>query len=332
MRRLGLLVLLTLVCATLPLPAQILPADPEGHWPMDGDADDASGHGHHGIPSGATLIPDRFGNVDGAYHFDGDDDFIDVGADPELRSPLPVSITAWVRVDDFESNHVFSNNFTQNTYAGVWMSCGILGVSAGYGDGGPPSTSSRRSKSASVPPCVGEWYHAAIVVRGPEDMDIYVNGVDVGGSYSGTGGALAYTTEPATIGRLDSSIFLDPHYFHGAIDELMIYTRELSALEIEELYGPSTPKLFIRGDCNADGTVNIADPVSGLAYLFSGAPTDCLDAHDTNDDGQVDISDPIYALAYLFDGGPALPAPFLNCGADPTPESVCCDVSAAVCP
>ena len=81
---------------------------------------------------------------------------------------------------------------------------------------------------------------------------------------------------------------------------------------------------FIRGDCNADGAIDIADPIHDLAHQFTGGPARCLDAHDVNDDGAVDLGDPIAALAHLFTGGPPPPAPFPSCGVDPTPDTVTC--------
>lgn len=83
---------------------------------------------------------------------------------------------------------------------------------------------------------------------------------------------------------------------------------------------------FIRGDCNADGTYNIADPISILGILFSGAPAPvCNDACDCNDDGSLDIGDAICMLSGLF-GNPAVPPamPHPDCGADPTPDALGC--------
>ena len=88
---------------------------------------------------------------------------------------------------------------------------------------------------------------------------------------------------------------------------------------------------FRRGDCNSDGTFNIADAVCGLDYLFGGGSTTCLDATDSNDDGSVDISDPVYVLTALFSGGPEPTEPFANCGIDPTGDAIECE-SFSSCP
>ena len=77
---------------------------------------------------------------------------------------------------------------------------------------------------------------------------------------------------------------------------------------------------FQRGDCNTDGSFNIADAIFTLASLFGGGPAgSCTDACDSNDDGSVNIADPIYSLAALFSGGqmPDPPSPG-SCGYDAT--------------
>jgi len=82
-------------------------------------------------------------------------------------------------------------------------------------------------------------------------------------------------------------------------------------------------ELFVRGDANDDGQRNIADAVSILGYLFGGEePPACEDASDTNDDGAVNIADAIKLLGHLFGGEGPLPAPFPDCGTDPTPDDL----------
>ena len=75
----------------------------------------------------------------------------------------------------------------------------------------------------------------------------------------------------------------------------------------------------MRGDCNSDGNNNIADVVAALSFLFGGAGTPlCGDACDLNDDGSFDISDPVFLLSNLFSNGNNPPAPYPDCGLDPT--------------
>jgi hypothetical protein len=58
------------------------------------------------------------------------------------------------------------------------------------------------------------------------------------------------------------------------------------------------------GDVNNNGSINIADPVYLLAYLFaSGPPPPCMKAADANNDGKLNIADPTRVLSYLFAEG-----------------------------
>ena len=77
--------------------------------------------------------------------------------------------------------------------------------------------------------------------------------------------------------------------------------------ESTQIQAASTP--FFRGDCNADGALDLVDVVESLEYLFTGGPAlSCDDACDVNDDGIYDIADPIYNASMFF-GGPPPPAP-----------------------
>lgn len=84
---------------------------------------------------------------------------------------------------------------------------------------------------------------------------------------------------------------------------------------------------FVRGDCNSDTAVDISDAVKVLEDLFgSGVPPLCEDACDCNDDGAENIADAIYLLAALFSGGPAPSGPYPECGTDPTPDALGCEM------
>ena len=84
--------------------------------------------------------------------------------------------------------------------------------------------------------------------------------------------------------------------------------------------------LFIRGDGNGNGIISLADPLFNLGYQFQGQAALCLDALDTNDDGNIDISDPIFNLGFQLLAGPSPPPPFLDCGVDPTADTLACEV------
>jgi hypothetical protein len=82
--------------------------------------------------------------------------------------------------------------------------------------------------------------------------------------------------------------------------------------------------VFVRGDSDLNGTVNIADPTVTLNHLFLGSTRPaCLDAADANDSGNLDISDPIATLQFLFLGAEPLPPPRVP-GTDPTADALDC--------
>jgi len=45
---------------------------------------------------GATLVADRFSNANGAYQFDGVDDYISIDPPPRLNDSA-MSVSVWVR-------------------------------------------------------------------------------------------------------------------------------------------------------------------------------------------------------------------------------------------
>lgn len=89
---------------------------------------------------------------------------------------------------------------------------------------------------------------------------------------------------------------------------------------------------FKRGDCNIDGSINIADAVNALDVLFMmGTTPQCIDACDFNDDGSFNIADPIGKLSFLFNGGVSPAPPFMSCGEDNSPDALSC-VNFSACP
>lgn len=92
---------------------------------------------------------------------------------------------------------------------------------------------------------------------------------------------------------------------------------------------------FVRGDCNASGTVNLTDVIGLLFFLFpplGGPPPTvaCADACDANDSGTLNLTDPVVILNYLF-GMPSIPLPPpQQCANDPSGDLLACD--SPICP
>ncbi|MCD6087380.1 MAG: hypothetical protein J7K11_05390 [Candidatus Hydrothermae bacterium] len=80
---------------------------------------------------------------------------------------------------------------------------------------------------------------------------------------------------------------------------------------------------FVRGDANADGSLNVTDVVYVMDQLFPISNFYCLDAADANDDGNINVSDAVFILAHLFPST-GFPPPFPTCGRDPTLDDLGC--------
>lgn len=87
-----------------------------------------------------------------------------------------------------------------------------------------------------------------------------------------------------------------------------------------------TPPSFRRGDCNDNGSYEIADAITLLVALFSpSAPSLACDrACDTNGDGSLELADALASLDHLFGSGSPPAAPYPACGADPATSSLSC--------
>lgn len=86
-----------------------------------------------------------------------------------------------------------------------------------------------------------------------------------------------------------------------------------------------TFQTFLRGDMNVDGELNLIDVITILQHLLQSVPAPgCEDSGDVDDSGSVNIADPIYLLNYLFGQLAPPPPPFPNAGLDPTPDAMLC--------
>jgi hypothetical protein len=75
--------------------------------------------------------------------------------------------------------------------------------------------------------------------------------------------------------------------------------------------------VFLRGDADDGGEVNMTDAIVILGHLFLGekAP-ECLHAADADNNNLLEITDPIRILKFLFLGDVAPESPFPSCGGE----------------
>ncbi|MHC4677432.1 MAG: LamG-like jellyroll fold domain-containing protein [Planctomycetota bacterium] len=200
-----------------------------GHWPLDGDALDASGNGNDGtIIGNVTPTADRLGTPNAAMNFPGTTaDYIDLGQPPMLLIKGAMSVAAWVRADTLIQN----GRILAKQGGGGNRSWSIQLESAGgfarFDVGINPAD---RVRADSEPLSFGpdEWFHMAGVFRPGEAVELYVNGVMV-------------KSEPTTVTEqwiengLSVNIGRRPSPgtpWQGDIDEVRMYNRALTSAEI----------------------------------------------------------------------------------------------------
>jgi subtilisin family serine protease len=77
---------------------------------------------------------------------------------------------------------------------------------------------------------------------------------------------------------------------------------------IIDAYAAVSAVMFKHGDADRNGTIDIADVVLLINYLFANGPAPSpLLAGDANCDGEVNIEDVVYLANYLFISGPQPP-------------------------
>ena len=199
------------------------------YYPFTGNANDASGHGNNGTVNGATLVPDRNGNPDGAYFFDGSSSFIQIPNSPSLNFQNAISINFWMRVGAFYDREAYplSHGNWQNRWKISITDHGIRWtVKTDHG------TKDLDSESMLT---LDSLYNVTVAYSG-SDFEIYLNGnLDAFSSWSGL---ILPTTIDLTIGKV---LPTDNNYdFRGVLDEIRIFDYALSMGEIATLAGVTT--------------------------------------------------------------------------------------------
>ena len=99
----------------------------------------------------------------------------------------------------------------------------------------------------------------------------------------------------------------------------------LTKYEREEVV-PPPPGVFLRGDARGDGSLDLTDALTVLRHVFRGEALGCRKAADANDDSRVNIVDAFEIIGQLFRANAPLPAPFPECGVDPTEDGLTCEL------
>ena len=213
-------------------------------WQLNNDGTDASGNGNHATFSGVVPTADALGRADRAMAFDGIDDFIDIGS--SVKPAMALTVSLWAQINDpnatstplFRNDTVNSGAFRYG--AELWTQSGGNAIASVYE--GYSMSSNRQHKLAGGVWTDQLWHHIAVTFNGSFDFNLYVDGIDVGGDYRGTGSGLGYSGGGGRLGH--HQISGGAHsWLNGAMDDVRVYDRALSADEITLLASqPDVPE------------------------------------------------------------------------------------------
>jgi beta-galactosidase len=189
------------------------------YYTMENDVQDISGNGLDGTLSGG---PSFVTGIDGsALSLDGSNDYVDCGDSASFDVTEEVTLSAWVNTTD-------AGNDEHNPFVGKGDTAYAIKHSDGnsleffiYGQDEWHTAYFPVDDSFN-----GQWHHVAGTYDGSQ-VKLYVNGGLVGtADYEGP---IDINTYPVNIGRNSEAT---NRLYNGAIDEVRIYNRALSAGEI----------------------------------------------------------------------------------------------------
>jgi gliding motility-associated-like protein len=170
-----------------------------------------------------------------ALSFDGINDYVDLGNIYDDLT-LPLTISAWIYLDPGGLGTIFASQDNTHIYNGFHFFIVHTAIVIEYGDGkGNNSPEFRRGKAAPVENIFGKWVQVTAIMQNANDMDIFLNGVNIGGTYIGNSESSMNSSLPGEVAKIGyRSTSGVTYHFKGTMDELRIWNRALSVNEIRE--------------------------------------------------------------------------------------------------
>jgi len=223
-KRLSCQILLVLLLALESVIAQAdIASDLLGYWPLDGNAEDSSGNGHHGEAFGDPSFVD--GIMGQGMECLGEQSvYIDDFA--AIQGLDATTICMWVLPNKGSGDQVLWFVDEDGSYGRVRLRIEGDHWEFRHGDGsGNPNIDSDL--------VVGEWTHLAGVRENGVRLELFINGASVGETDFASAGVAEAQAAIGTERRSPTSI---RQAFEGLIDEVRLYARALSAADIKELF------------------------------------------------------------------------------------------------
>ena len=206
---------------------------------LNNEAHDNALYQNDGLINNAIPFTDRFGNTGGAMYFDGVDDNIIIPHDNSYKVQYPVTISAWIYMEDnMEQARIFTNNDHISSYYGVYFGTFEGKATISFTDGNGSGPQFRRTGLGTKVISSKEWHHIVGVIEGYSSIKLYVDGISDPVNYSGSGqNTTAYTqTDDGKIGSWDKSTSTSEQFWNGALDDLKMWGRALGEDEVAALF------------------------------------------------------------------------------------------------
>jgi hypothetical protein len=191
---------------------------------------DASGNGNNGTSANAaTFMADSYGNNNRAMNFNGTTDNV-------FRNSVALGSSAtfesWGYATSLSGNRMLWNHQSNSspTYYDFYFSSGLILLNAADSANNPFKDANNVNVPSSII-TLNKWYHYVVVVDAVLNKAIlYINGEQVG--------TAIYRNPTTTTARLLYIGGPTSYRWQGAIANMKIYNRALSALEVRNLYKP----------------------------------------------------------------------------------------------
>jgi hypothetical protein len=204
------------------------------YYPFNGNANDASGNSHHLTVFGAVLTEDRNGQANSAYLFDGVDDYLQLANMSDFASgTTPRTIAGWFqssRNDNSKYMMLFGFGTAKDTL-NFQVGSGPCSGEYQFRVNGWGTPRDWCSGTASSDFFNGQWHHCAVTYDGTITK-LYLDGV-LKNETSG----YTYICDPASMSMvIGREIDLSGWEFEGALDDVAIYMKALTATEVQSLF------------------------------------------------------------------------------------------------
>ena len=198
-------------------------------WKAENDAYDSVGGNHGTATNGAAYAAGRVGQ---AFSLDGVNDYVDAGTNDAFNfngGAGDFTIQAWIKMDSlpaFDAGIVGkATHGPGGQFTGPYSGWGFYVKANGRLAFGGPGVWEFTTGSGAI--TTGNWYHVA-VTKNATTYRLYSNGQEVAPV---SHGSLETSATSLRIGALYS----DDEFFNGKIDEVKIFSRALTGVEIQNL-------------------------------------------------------------------------------------------------